>query len=231
MPGEDFIEQSQALAIEHKGELDRVQVAFKLPIEFLRNYMLIYRAYAPFVIETTGDWTGPTDRNTTFLRSQLTKSNGVHVFMRKGHVNIPGTWTDIMLAANTYMWPAGELIRDYLVVLSNAINAWGWEEADRNKTLPGLFTNVIDILHLAEHPRFDTTTEVREWLLQKNNPLMLSLARYTKFSDLNLQIDTARKVFHALDDEVLKHCSQMRIFKKKNNIKALAKTFRRARGS
>ena len=94
--------------------------------------MLIYRAYAQMMISNSG-FAGPTTKNLTFQISSIEKdSGGTLVFDRFTQVTIPDAWTDIMLAANHYFWPNGELIRDYFITLVNAISLWGLEAADKN---------------------------------------------------------------------------------------------------
>ena len=202
--------------------MERIGVHIQLPVTFLKNYMLIYRAYAQFLIAKES-YQGPTDKSLKFLVKNVKESReGVLIFDRHVQVSIGDAWTDIMLCANDYIWPNGELIRDYLIVLVNAVAMWGDAAANKNRQLTEHFVALAAILKVCEVPQLTTFTQFKKWMLDESNPLMLGLPRYKNFEDLNLPIDTARKVFHQLDIEVVKHCSQMRISSDKKDPRALA---------
>ena len=223
MTQKSFVEEMQARGIERGGDFSSIAVDIQLPIDFLTKYLLIYQAYAPFLVNN-GRYQGPTQKDIKFLAGNVGQTrSGTKLFHRTGTVNIQDAWTDIMLAANHYFWPNGTLIRDYLVVLCKAVEFWGFEEANKNRNLLKCFQNLLNILKLSEVPAFDSYQNLHSWLLGSSCPLMVALPRHSEYADLKLPIDTARTVFHKLDSEVMAHCSQSRIKAGAEDITALAK--------
>ena len=147
MPGgqegipKDYVEQVMVDA-NRLGNLEKDTLINTHTVDlFLRQHMTIYAAYSPFVVNP-GRWSGPSDRKLEFITDalHLDKENGQDFIAREEDIPIIAAWTNVMLAANYYIWPTGESIRDYIVILCNAINFWdSGMAADQNQELLGVF--------------------------------------------------------------------------------------------
>ena len=221
----NFYEDLEHKALENSGNLDAIDVDVQLPGKFLRHWVLIYRTYAPFMV-ASGKWKGPTDVKTGFITGHIVDNrDGVKVLARQGTVKIKDAWVDIMQAANHFIWPSGELIRDYIVVLTNAVSYWGTEGANRNKGLLTYFLTVCQVLKVATVPAHSLNSfeEFRTWVLDTRCPLMVQLPRYKTFEELDVPHDACLTAFHKLDNEVVRHCSQMRIRHGLMNVEEVAR--------
>ena len=225
---QSYVDQKMAEA-GRLGDLSKdTRVPIKLPVDFLKRNMIIYRAYALFLINP-GKFTGPSNKNLTYAFDQLKDNQGQNVFAREEFLNIQQSWTDIMLAANYYFWPSGEAIRDYFIILLNAISFYGAEAANKNKQLVRIFQKALSILRVTDVPRFDLYSELRDYLNNRECPLMVLLPNTKNFEDFGDR-EPIKEAFHQLDAEVNLHCRviQERITQEGQSIEKLNAQIRQA---
>ena len=236
MPGQEGIPEDYVAAkiaqASNLGNLDSDSlVNIQIVYGFLEQHMVIFKAYAPFLV-SPGKFTGPTDKDLQYAVETVVKDKqGKQCIARQKNVKINEAWGDVMQVAQHYIWPTGEAIRDYIAVLTNAINYWTRSQADRNKHLLDLFQKVLSMLKVCEVPQFDSYTELNAWInvSSKESPckLMVALPRHNKFSDVG-DHEVLGEAFRALDDEVLRHCSAERILQRKDDVRQLAKEINQA---
>ena len=105
----------------------------------------------------------------------------------------------------------GDSIRDYIVILLNAINFWeSGMAADQNKPLLDAFHKALAIMKVCDVPKFDRFSELSAWTLGSTCPLMVALSRYKQYEDLG-PVDVIGATFRKLDAMVNVHCAAERL--------------------
>jgi hypothetical protein len=154
--------------------------------------------------------------------------DGEEMLAREKRIKIIDAWQNVMQAANYYFWPTGEAIRDYIVILLNAVNFWdSGSSADQNKPLLETFNKALAIMKISDVPKFDRFRELSEWTLGRNCPLMIALPRYKQFEDIGPS-DAIGATFRQLDNLVNTHCTAERRKGRKNDKVKLAGEVKRA---